>query len=132
METLKARARSGVAFGDPPGTLRVPGPPDDFWPEVGQEKPTLETGGRRLVFGQLLRVLVCSGTGPESSTGSPDLLVQAALAARLKIMCTAKHCRQTRLAHPGHSSFSKSAGRSNSPPKARARWPRTKQVAVPP
>ena len=30
--------------------------------------------GRRLVFGQLLRVLGCSGTGPESPTDSPDLL----------------------------------------------------------
>jgi hypothetical protein len=52
-----------------------------------QEKPSLETGGRRLVFGQLLRVLVCSGTGPESSTGSPDLLGQAALAARATTLC---------------------------------------------
>src|SRR5713226_10472533 len=83
---IKYGKRPGVTFGDPPGTLRVPGPPDDFWPEVKQKNNCQQTGGRRLVFGQRLRVLVCSGTGPESSTGSPDLLVQAALAARAKLL----------------------------------------------
>ena len=49
---------------------------------IGRAKATPKFGGRRLVFSQLLRVLVCSGTGPESPTGNPDLLIQAALAAQ--------------------------------------------------
>jgi hypothetical protein len=79
------RALSRVAFGDPQEPSGFLDLRTTFCRKQSEEH-SLEIGGRRLVFGQLLRVLVCSGTGPESSTGSPDLLVQAALAARVKVL----------------------------------------------
>lgn len=80
------------AFGVPPepSGFRTSG---RLLPELDKQKLAAKFGGRRLVFGQLLRVLVCSGTGPESPTGSPDLLIQAALAAHVKLLSAANRLR---------------------------------------